>query len=174
MMRSARLLKAPTKANESVGNEVTPFEGTSTVCDIETGSVTSSNSVVLLEDKTPSKKSSSTLCIYPGGLNIQFWSWRYNNCAPTVFMVSMELVFEQLRIVPNDVSLFGRVLKTRCDEPKPDSDFCFNTFDLFHEQMTGKRNLIVVYILVEKLKTHAVDLAVMFLTLPSRSNSRPY
>ncbi len=94
MSRSARLQKVPTLVNPSLGNELSQSEGTSSVCLIDTGSVTSSNSGVLFEDEEPSNNLSAPLCIYPGGVNIQFWSWRFNNCAPTVFMVSMELVFE--------------------------------------------------------------------------------
>ena len=84
---------------------------------IETCSVVSACSGPLFEGDDPTKNSSELVCCYPGEVNAQFWSWRFNNCALTVFMVSMELVFEQLRLEPNNESLFGRVVKTRCDEP---------------------------------------------------------
>ncbi len=140
MSRSSRVHKEPARFNPSLSNEHSQLEGQSTDSYMESFSTNSSPTSSLIDDDEPIDILVDCSLCYPADFNTQFWSWRFNNCAITVFMVSTELVFEQLRLASNQDSLFGRVVKTRCDEPKPETDITMNTFDLFHEQTTGKNN----------------------------------
>ena len=140
MSRSTRAHKQPARFNPSLSNEHSQLEGQGTDSYRESCSTKSSPTSSLFDDDEPIDILVDCLLCYPADFNTQFWSWRFNNCAITVFMVSTELVFEQLRLASNQDSLFGRVVRTRCDEPKPRHDRSMNTFDLFHEQTTGKKN----------------------------------
>ena len=140
MSRTTRAHKQPARFNPSLSNDHSQLEGQGTDSYRESCSTKSSPTSSVIDDDEPKDILVDCSLCYPADFNTQFWSWRFNNCAITVFMVSTELVFEQLRLASNQDSLSVRVVRTRCDEPTPRHDRSMNTFDLFHEQTTCTKN----------------------------------